>query len=1158
MHRFFKLLVFACSLTLTVSSAIAQEARGTILGRVTDSSSAVISSVKISIINEETGVSIPVVSNDQGNYTAPFLNPGKYKLSATTPGFKSYARGGITLRVDDRLEINIAMEVGAVVETMTVSEDTPILETTNASLGQVIDARNVAELPIAHGNPYALIQLAGGVAFTGDPSLDRPFEPTHSVGYAMGGTRANRAEITMDGVPNSATAGGNEVTAAFVPPADTVAEFKVQTATFDASSGQSEGGTINVSLKSGTNRLHYTAYYAKMVPSLNSNLFFTNRIGAPKGDFNYNRYGASANGPVMLPKLFDGKNRTFFMYGYEGIKETRPRGTTLTVPTPEERQGDFSALLKVGPQYQIYDPFTRRSVANGRVQSDPFPNNVIATSRLNAQGLGILSYYPLPTRRGTADFRDNLPMPNEPEAIGYYTHVARIDHNISSKQRLFIRGNVYKRESNYSNWFHNAATGEYFQFLSRGAAIDDVYTLTPSFIVNVRFGYNRFVRTYDSHPDGRGFDITKLGFSNAYNSAVPEAIRRFPYVTIQGYAGTVNGQLWRPTETYSLPISFDKIHRSHTLRFGTEWRIYRENQYNYDNVSTGQFDFSTTYTRGPLDNSTAAPMGQGLASMLLGIVTGGYVERRASYAEQSAAYSFYFQDDWKATRKLTLNFGIRYELETPMSERFDRSVRGFDPNVVLPINDAARAAYAKTNIPEVSLSQFVVKGGVNFAGADGQPRGLWNADTNNFLPRIGFAYRLAPRTVVRGGYGIFFGFLGTRRGDVLQYGFSERTNLISTSNDVTFDTRLSNPFPTGIREPIGASMGAMTYAGQALAYFNSNPLAPYNQRWQLGFQHELPYRFAIDAGYMGNRGTHIETKRNVNTLGEEWFSKSTSRDQQWIDYMSKSFANPFLGLLPNTNRSGTSVSRSNFLRPYPQYDDITTTTNEGYSWYHSLQLGFQRRFSKGWSWQGSYTFSKFMEATTFLNAFDKRPERVISDMDRPHRFNSSVMYELPFGRGKRFASGAGALMNKFLSGWQVQAIYTYQSGQALPWGNIIFNGDIKDVSLPAGERRAERWFNTDAGFTRDTTKQLSQNVRYFQTRFSGIRGDVTNNWDSSILKNTTLREGMRMQFRFEALNAANHPTFANPSNDPYSSSFGSITSQRGYSRRVQLQIRLQY
>jgi hypothetical protein len=1137
---------------------LAQESRGTILGRVTDASGAVIANAKIQIVNEATNVAIPAVSNEQGNYSAPFLIPGTYKVTASAAGFKGFIRGGVELRVDDRLEINIAMEVGGVTETMTVTEETPLLETTNASLGQVIDSRSVAELPIAHGNPYALIQLAGGVAFTGDPALDRPFEPTHSVGYAMGGTRANRSEITMDGVPNSATANNNEVTAAFVPPADTVAEFKVQTATFDASVGQSEGGAINVSLKSGTNRLHYTAYLSKMIPELNSNLFFSNKIGAAKGDFNYNRYGASMNGPVYVPKIFNGKNRTFFMYGYEGIKESRPRGTTLTVPTPEEREGNFSALLAVGPQYQIYDPFTRRSITGGRVQADPFPNNIIAKSRLNPQGLGILGYYPLPTAKGTADFRDNLPMPNEPENISYYTHVARIDHNVSARQRIFVRANVYKRESDYNNWFHNAATGEYFQFLSRGAAFDDVYTLTPSFLINVRFGYNRFVRTYDSHPDGRGFDITTLGFPKAYNDAIPKAIRRFPYITIQGYAGTVNGQLWRPTETYSLPISFDKVQGSHALKFGGEFRVYRENQYKADNVSTGSFDFSTTYTRGPLDNSTAAPMGQGLASMLLGIVTGGYVERRASYAEQSGSWSVFFQDDWKVTRKLTINMGVRYELETPMTERFDRSVRSFDPNVVLPINDAARANYTRNQIAEIPLDRFIVRGGLTFAGVNGEPRELWNADTNNVMPRIGFAYRFAPRSVIRAGYGVFFGFLGTRRGDVLQYGFTERTNIISTSNEVTFDTRLSNPFPTGIRDPLGAGLGPMTYAGQALSYFNPNPVAPYNQRWQIGFQRELPWRFMIDAGYMGNRGTHIETTRNINAQSEQWYSKSATRDQPWIDYITRSYPNPYLNLLPNTNRSGTSVARSNLVRPYSQYDDITTTTNEGYSWYHAAQAGFQRRFSRGWSLQGSYTFSKFMEAISFRNAFDPRPDRVISDNDRPHRFNTSFMVELPFGKGRRWMTDARGALGHIVSGWQFQAIYTYQSGQALNWSNIIFNGDIKDIVLPSSERSVDRWFNTNAGFNRDTTKQLSWNVRYFPQRFSGIRGDTMDNWDASLLKNFTLREGMRAQFRFEALDALNHPSFANPTTDPYSSSFGRIVAQRGYARRVQLQFRLQY
>ncbi len=1150
---------FASFLVLTLlcwaPAVSAQEARGAIVGRVTDTTGAVIPGAAVKVTNMSTGITTAVETNEQGVYQALYLIPALHRVAVEMQGFKSFLRDGVEVRVNDRLALDITLEVGNLSETVTVTGETPLLDTTSASIGQVVDARRIAELPIAHGNPYLLMQLASGVAFARTLTFDRPFEPTHIVGYAIDGARSNRAELTMDGMPSSATANPNEITAAWTPPADVVSETRVQTATFDASVGNTEGGAVNISLKSGTKDFHGTAYFFKMAPSLTANLFFSNRAGQPRGDFTYNRWGGTTSGPVILPKLYNGRNRTFYMWGYEGSHESRARGGIRTVPTERQRGGDFSELLRVGSQYQIYDPATRRAVAGGRFQNDPFPGNIVPTARISPIATKILSYYDLPNIAGSPDGRNNLDRSNEPEPIAYYTHTVRVDHNLSERHRVYSRVSFNKRVSHNSTWFHNLTQGQWQDFQARGGAFDDVFTFSPSFVMNWRFSYNRYLRFQDANPESYGFDLTTLGMPAAYNNLIDPAIRRFPQITIGAYLGTYSGASDRKTDLASLIGAFDKVTGAHTVRFGMEYRVYRENQSNCSAACTGVLQFGTNWTRGPLDSSGASPIGQDLASLLLGLPTGGFVNRQDSYAEQSTVWSAYLQDDWRVTPRFTVNVGLRYELEGPLTERFNRSIRGFDFNAALPIAAQVQANYALNPTPEIAPGQFQVRGGLLFAGVGGQPRALWERDKNNFMPRFGFAYSMTNRTVLRGGYGIFFGSLGARRGDVNPTGFSQRTTLVpSLDSGLTFVGTLANPFPNGIQDPPRASLGPMTSVGDPISFFNSKPLAPYMQRWQFSIQRELPHRVVADLSYVGNRGTHIGTARNLAALPLGYLIRSSERDQQSINYLNANLPNPFYPLLPGTGRDGRNIQRAELLRPYPQFTTLGVDTNEGYSWYHSFQTRVEKRFSAGYTLQGAYTWSKFMEATTFLND-GASMEKVISDQDFPHRLSVSAIYELPFGRGRHWGSQATGVAGKIISGWQVQGIYGAQSGPALGFGNVIFRGDLHDIVLPRNQRTVERWFNTNAGFERNSSRQLERNWRTLSTRFTGIRGDGINNWDLSVIKNTRISESKRVEFRGEFLNALNHALFVPPDSNPYSGAFGSVQAESGYPRRIQLGLR---
>ena len=1159
MRRTFSWVILAL---VSLSQALSQESRGSVTGRVTDPSGAIMAGVTIRAVQTETRLVSSTKTNNGGLYQIRYLLPGQYDLTAESPGFKTTARSGIEIRVNDRVELNLTLEVGAVGERVEVIGETPILETTSASMGQVVDHRRITELPLLHGNPMAVLEVAPGIAQarTSDLGLwgGRVFDNGWTTSFAIDGSSSNTHEITLDGVSNTTTLGGaggaGRQTVAYTPPADLVQEFKVQTATFDASVGYTSGAVINMSVKPGTRDFHGTTYYFKILPELNANQWFANRAGQPKVDFGYNRWGVTNTGPVYIPKIYNGREKTFYSYGYEGHHDSPPWPQTLTVPTARQLAGDFSALLTVGSRYQIYDPETARLVANGRIERQPFPSNILPASRIAPFAKTLSSYWGAPRVPGAEDGTNNFPDPSQPDPNLYFSHVARVDHNISAANRLYARVDISKNiEQNYRDQFKNAATGNNLIRRNRGVALDDVHTFSPGLVLNVRYGLTRFRE--DGVPKSVGFDSTQLGFDKALLSQIDSQAYVFPCIAVQGYAslGCVNPNL-NATDAHTFTASFDSLRGAHNMKFGADLRAYRKTRFG---VGQGvpRLDFASNFTR-QFDNSPAAPIGQGLASFLLGVYTGGFLDRNASFAEQSKGYSLYFQDDWKVSRKLTVTLGLRYEYEGPLTERFNRSVSDYDFSAPNPIETAARANYAQNPIPEIPPDRFRVLGGLRFAGVGGLPRGAYEADSNNLMPRIGLAWTPKRNMVIRAGYGVFFGYLGQRRGDVIQSGFSQRTEIIPTLDDgLTFRLNLANPFLDGLLNAPGAGQGLSTFVGRDISFFNPKPVTPYMQRWQLSIQQELPSRVLLDIGYVGNRGTKLEINRNVDSLPNRWLSTSAVRDEERINFLTARIPNPFYPLLPGTSLSGTAVPRAQLLTPYPHFSSMGVTQNQGYSWYHSLQTRVERRFAAGYTFQASYTYSKLMEATGYLNGADPLPERVISAQDFPHRLTVSGIYELPFGRGKRLLGSASGVPEKLISGWQVQGVYIGQSGQALGFGNAIFVGNLSDIPLPNSRRTVDLWFNTPA-FERNSARQLSLNLRTFNSRFGGVRGDGINTFNLSVIKNTTITERMRIQFRGEAINAMNHVMLANPNTNPTSSAFGRVSDEKSSGRAIQLGLKL--
>ncbi len=750
----------------------------------------------------------------------------------------------------------------------------------------------------------------------------------------------------------------------------------------------------------------------------------------------------------------------------------------------------------------------------------------------------------------------------------YDNFTFRVDQNVTNSNRLFVRGSMYNRDSHYNDYLASEASGVNFIFKSRQGVIDDVWTVNPTTVLNVRYGYNHFIRYQDQELDARGFDLTRLGFSPAYNNRIPEDIRRFPRFDFPSNTvlGTAFGNENRPVDSHSVSAVLNKALNKHSVKFGTELRIYRENDVFSSNDQTGQFVFDNTYTRQNSASGTDFNGLQAFAAFLLGLPTTQQIVRRADYSEYSKTWGFFFQDDYRLRNNLTLNLGLRYEVETPLVERQNKSVSGFDPSYVQPFQSAAQTKYAALN--DATLKGFVptlnTPGGLLFAGKD-TGSGLYNTPKNTFLPRLGAAYQWDDKTVVRGGFGLFAGFLGERRGDVFQPGYTRTTAVgtVNNANGAPIPTNIANGLTSvTILEPNGNLLGKQTGLGTGISFFNQNPKVSKQARFSVGVQRELPGGWIAEAEYVGNWGYDIEISRNLNALPNQYLNADNARTAAQVannTFLTGTVANPFAGLseFAGTSFANATIARSQLLKPFPEFGDITTTNNDGRSWYHAGQFALSKRFTKGYTVQAAYTRSKWIQQTEYLNAGDAKPTKMISDQDSPNRFALSAMYEFPFGKGRTFLTSGGWLTQAVFGGWQVGGTLQLQSGFPIAFSNDLFYTG-GDIDIPSDQRGTARWFNTGAFLSvLNTTSTLATPVSHLRTlplRFSSVRRDYIKNLDLTLKKDVLVREGMKVQLRFEALNATNEPYFPAPVVNPTSADFGKISAsnQDNYARRVQL------
>ena len=1118
--------------------------RGLITGIVTDSSGGVVPGVTVRATNLATNVAILGESDAKGNYTLNLLPPGEYKVSAEKTGFKTSEQAGILVHVSDRITVDFQLSAGEVTQTVEVQGAPPLLEASSSSLGTVIDNRQLQDLPLYGGNPLMLEVLAAGVAFDGNPQNSRTFDTT-AAQITVNGGQTYSTSFQLDGVPD--TWG---LAPAFTPPAEDIQEYKVGTSSYDPSQGHSESAFVDVALKSGTNAFHGMGWFYFQNAALNANVYFNN--GKPKPDYLYHRFGGNIGGPIL-------KDRMFFFVGVSRLRENTPEPAFYTVPTAAERQGDFSALLALGPQYQIYDPATTRSLGNGFYSRDPFPNNIIPQGRFNPVGVNVMNYYPMPNAPGTADGTNNFNFAGGMEPDRYYDVVTRVDSVINEKQRVFGHVAISKRLDGPYRQFAPGASGNNLIYATRGAALDYIYTVNPQTVIDARYGFTRFLSNHTLST--AGFDASQVGLPNLNSAA------GFPLISPTGYS-PLNSEGGGDYDHANIHFFYGSVSRTagnHQFQAGADFRVYQDNALTRG-YANGAYYFGGSLN-GPLTTAAASPLGPGAAGLLLGVLNNsGGAFNNASWAAQTRYAGLFFQDSWKAARNLTLNLGLRWEYEGPISDRYNRMNRGFAFNQPNPVAAQAMANYAAAPIPQIQPSQFQVNGGLLFAGVNGQPSGLYDALAHEFSPRLGLVYSFNPRTVVRGGYGIFFGQVGITTQRPLQTGFSATTPIVpSLDNDVTFVATLSDPFPNGFISPTGSSQGLSTFLGQSLSFVNPHPSAPYVQRWSLGVQRQLAANLMVEANYVGGHGVHLLapgwgpqsvtlTGQQIDSIPNQYLSRLRVRDQATISALSRSVPNPFYNLMPSASLNTATTSVGQLLRPYPEFTSITTVNNTGHSSYNSLQVQVEQRFSQGFALRGNWTWSQTMEALQFLNAMDPAPSYVISPNDRTHRIAINGTYELPFGRGKRFGANATGLVNGLVGGWQIVSVYQLQSGSPLGFGDFILNdgASIRDIKLPRGKRTLQRWFNTDA-FNRNSAEQLASELIIEPLRLSGVRGPGQNTMDFSLVKKTAIGERLHFDFRAECFNLMNHQWFSNPNTTPTSSAFGTITATNGnLPRTVQL------
>jgi hypothetical protein len=1145
--RVFAAFGLLCAATVPM---FAQSYYGALRGTVMDQNGGALAGAKVTLVNEGTNTQRATLTEAGGDFVFSEVVPGTYSVVTEAPGFKKFERKSVIVGTQQQVAVSVKLELGQVTESIQVTEAAPLIESTTASQGQVIDNQKLTELPNLGRNPFMMSKLAQNVVPVGNPAYNRMEDQSGSSQISIAGGPVRGNNYLIDGVP--ITDATNR--AIIIPSLEAVEEVKIQANTYDAEMARTGGGMFNTLMKSGTNTYHGSLYGHLRRTAWDANSFFNNAAGVPITDQPNDTWGASFGGPIVIPHVYNGKNKTFFYLGYEHYDDIQSSSSVFASPTALEKTGDFSKSLNSdGSLRLIYDPLN--TIGGAR---QPFPGNAIPASRINPTGLAIASTFQQGTTSPSYYGANDLNAPGRlPCRAAQYT--GKLDEDLRTWWRAslsYLR--YFSLEPGNTEFPNNISSPNQWRLLRRvdTTQFNNLFTVTPTTVVTVRYGFNRFPNySYDM---SQGYDLNQLKFSPALVGQVPKALSQFPDVTMTNLysLGVADNNSFYVHASNNFSASVAKYLGRHSLKAGFDYRRIKAAG-NDANDAAGNYSFNGIFTKSA--PTSAGSGGADLADMLLGYPSAAAIYTSTKLTDIANYYGLYVQDDFRVSSRLTLNLGLRWEHEPGLYEANNGMLVNFDGSVANPL------AAGATGISP--------KGEVIYAGNGRTSVGSPTA--SKMGPRFGFAYKLDSKTVLRGGYGIFWAPQFAIGSPIATVGYNQTTSpSASVDNNNTPALSLTNPFTAGILQPAGNSLGTSTGIGQSFSLVDPTAKSPYVQQYSLDIQRELPGGVASEFGFVGSKSTHLTTTTasiNLNALYPQLLSLGSA--------LTQSVANPFYGHGGSGVVGTANVQNSQLLLPYPTYSSISELFDDNNkARYYSMVAKVQKRFSHGMSLLSTLTWSRNWDEAgggpgNTLNSGSKGPqnpynmaaEYAFSNIDTPLRWSSAITYELPVGKNKSLLRNARAPLNYVVGGWVVNAVTVYQTGFPLQISQATnFNSafgyasqrpnatGVSPATSGSLEQRLNNYINP-AAFA-SAPQFTFGNVG----RTIDMRGPGQANWDLSVFKNVAIRETVKAQFRCEALNAMNTPLFYGPNVSFGSSTFGKITSQANFSRQLQMALRFSF